>query len=286
MSEVVDTFAIGGELEVNRMGFGAMRLAGERVWHWPEDRSSAARVLERAVELGVQLIDTADAYGPEVNEYLIADVLKPYPDDVIIATKGGIVRGGPRIWERDGRPEHLDRALRNSVRRLEVDCIDLYQLHAIDSDVLLEESLAALREAQKEGLIRHIGVSNFTVYELERAREVVDVVTVQNRYNLSDREHDPVVDYCEKEGIGFIPWYPLAVGELADDERLADIADAHDATHSQIALAWLLHRSPVMLPIPGTSSVEHLEENWEAANLRLTPEEMEQLSELNFEEES
>lgn len=280
MVKLSDTFVIGGDLEVKRMGFGAMRLTGKGVWHWPKDLQAAEQVLQRAVELGVQLVDTADAYGPEVNEYLIAQTLHPYPEDLVVATKGGLTRGGPNNWERDGRPEHLKRAVRNSVRRLEVERIDLYQLHAIDPDVPLEESLQALGEMQEQGFIRHIGVSNFGVDELERAREVVDVVCVQNRYNLAHRVHDPVVDYCEEEGIGFLPWYPLAVGELAEDDRLSSIAASHNATASQVALAWLLHRSPVILPIPGTSSVAHLEENCGAAELELSDEDMAKLDEL------
>ena len=273
-------FTIGGDLEVHRLGFGAMRLAGDGVWHWPEDRDQARRVLRRVVELGIDLIDTADAYGPEVNEYQIASTLRPYADNLVIATKGGLTRGGPRDWQTDGRPEHLKRAVKNSLRRLEVERIDLYQLHAIDDDVPLEESLGALREMQQEGLIRHIGVSNFGVDEIKRARRIVDVVTVQNRYNLTDRAHDSVVDYCEREGIGFIPWYPLAVGELGDHPALTKIAADHDATPFQIALAWLLHRSPVMLPIPGTSSVAHLEQNWAARTIDLTTDELSRLNEL------
>ena len=280
MSELSQNFAIGGDLEVCRLGFGAMRITGPGVWHWPEDRGAARRVLERVVELGINLIDTADAYGPEVNEYQIAATLSPYSDGLVIATKGGLTRGGPRDWQTDGRPEHLKRAVKNSLRRLEVDRIDLYQLHAIDDDVPLEESLGALRQMQDEGLIRHVGVSNFKVDEIERARKIVDVATVQNRYNLLDRVHDPVVEYCERENIGFIPWYPLAVGELGDDPVLTDVADRHDATPFQIALAWLLHRSPVVLPIPGTSSVEHLEQNWSARHIDLSSDDMTELDAL------
>lgn len=274
-----DTFDIGGDMTVHRLGFGAMRITGEGIWGWPDDREAARRVLKRAVELGVDFIDTADAYGPEVSEYLICEALKPY-EGVHIATKGGLTRKGPREWPVDGRPEHLERAINNSLRRLEVDCIDLYQLHAPDSDVPIEESLGALKRAQQAGKIRHIGVSNFSVAQIERAREVVDVATVQNRYNLGDREHDRVVDYCTEHGIGFIPWYPLNTGELADDERLADIADNYDASASQIALAWLLERSPVMLPIPGTSSVTHLEENVAARDIELSDDDFDKLSEL------
>ncbi len=275
-----EKFEIGGELTVNRMGYGAMRLTGEGVWGWPEDYRYARRVLVRARELGVNFIDTADAYGPETNEYLIAETLSPYGDDLVIATKGGLLRSGPGVWPRDGRPEHLKIAVNNSLRRLETEVIDLYQLHAIDEEVPLEDSLGALKEMQDEGKIRFIGVSNFSVDQLKRARKVVDFVTVQNRYNLSDREHDPVVDYCTENNIGFIPWYPLAVGELADDERLEAIAERHDATTAQIALAWLLHRSPVMLPIPGTSSIEHLEENVAAGDIELTDDDLRELNEL------
>lgn len=274
MSGKNSTWKIGGDLEVNRLGFGAMRLCGEGVWHWPEDREGARDVLRRAVELGIQLIDTSDAYGPEINEYMIAETLKPYADDLVIATKGGLTRRGPRVWETDGRPEHLRRALHNSLRRLEVERIDLYQLHAIDDDVALEESLGALKELQEEGVIRHIGVSNFGVEELKRAQEVVEVVTVQNRYNLGDRNHEAVLEYCTEQSIGFIPWYPLAVGEVANHEALKGLAKKKGATVYQVALAWLLHKSPVMLPIPGTSSVGHLEENWAAREIGLSAEEM------------
>ena len=281
MSSIEETFVIGDELEVKRMGYGAMRLTGDGVWGHPPDRESAAAVLRRTRELGVNLIDTADAYGPETNEYLTAEVLGPYDDDLWIATKGGLVRNGPNEWHTDGRPEHLERAVNNSLRRLDVDAIDLYQLHAIDDDVPLEDSLGAILEMQDAGKIRHIGVSNFNVEQLQRAREVVDVVTVQNRYNLGDREHDPVVDYCTREGIGFIPWYPLAVGELAEDDRLNSVAEAHDASQAQIALAWLLHRSPVVLPIPGTTSISHLEDNVAAADIALSDDEVQQLDDLS-----
>lgn len=271
------TFQINGELEVKRLGFGAMRLCGDGVWHWPNDPVGAHAVLRRALELGIQLIDTSDAYGPEINEYQIAKALTPYPDDLLIATKGGLTRGGPRDWQADGRPEHLKRALKNSLRRLEVERIDLYQLHTIDQNVPLEESLGALKELQQEGLIRFIGVSNFRVPQLERARKVVDVVTVQNRYNLGDREHEEVLNYCQEHQIGFLPWYPLAVGEVAENKALQEIAVEKDATVYQIALSWLLHKSEVMLPIPGTSSVQHLEENWAAREIDLTAAEMTRL---------
>ena len=272
-------FTIGGDLEVDRLGFGAMRITGPGIWGWPADRAAARRLLARVVELGVNLIDTADAYGPETSEYLLADELHPY-DGLVVATKGGLERTGPREWVANGRPHHLRVACLNSLRRLAVDTIDLYQLHVIDDEVPLEDSLGALVELQREGKIRHIGVSNFTVPELERARAVATVVTVQNRYNLLDRKHDAVVDYCTEHGIGFIPWYPLGAGELADHIELGRIAARHGATPSQVALAWLLQRSPVMLPIPGTSSIAHLEDNCRARDLELSDEEMAALTAL------
>lgn len=275
-----DTFDIGGDMTVHRLGFGAMRITGEGIWGWPDDREQAKKLLRRVVELGIDFIDTADSYGPEVSEYLLCEALKPY-ENVHIATKGGLTRLGPSEWPRDGRPEHLERAINNSLRRLEIDQIDLYQLHAPDPDVPLEDSLGVLKEAQDAGKIRHIGVSNFSVDQIEQARELVEVCTVQNRYNLGDREHEEVVDYCTEHGIGFIPWYPLNTGELAEDERLEDIAGNYDATSSQIALAWLLKRSPVMLPIPGTSSMEHLEENTAARDIDLSDEDFETLNQMS-----
>lgn len=274
------TFKIGGEIEINRLGYGAMRLTGKGIWGWPDDYRSAQRLLVRARELGINFIDTADAYGPETNEYLIAHTLAPYADDLVVATKGGLTRTGPGNWPTDGRPKHLKLAVNNSLRRLETDRIDLYQLHAVDDDVPLEESLGAIKEMQDQGKIRFVGVSNFTVDQLERAQKVVDFVTVQNRYNLGDRNHEAVVDYCTEHGIGFIPWYPLAVGDLAEDKRLSEIAARHEATSAQIALAWLLHRSPVILPIPGTTSIAHLEENVAAAEIELSDKEVKALSDL------
>jgi aryl-alcohol dehydrogenase-like predicted oxidoreductase len=278
---MTDTFRIGGELEVARMGFGAMRVTGPGRWGWPDDRDAMHALLHRVVELGIHLIDTADSYGPETSEYLLAEALHPY-DGLVIATKGGLERSGPGIWTTNGRPDHLHVACNNSLRRLEVDCIDLYQFHAIDDDVPLEDSVGALRDLQVEGKIRHIGVSNFTVEELERARKVIEVVSVQNRYNLGDRKHEPVVDYCTQHGIGFIPWFPLATGELNSDERLRSIGAAYGVSPGQVALAWLLQRSPVMLPIPGTSSMAHLEENTAARNLLLSDEDFASLSEMSF----
>jgi pyridoxine 4-dehydrogenase len=273
-----DTFTIGGDLEVRRLGFGAMRITGNGVWGPPDDPDGARRLLRRVVELGVNLIDTADSYGPEVSENLIADALHPYPDGLVIATKGGLRRSGPGQWPRDGRPEHLKEACEASLRRLRLERIDLYQLHSPDPQVPLEDSIGALKELQDEGKVRHIGVSNVSRDELERARALVDVVTVQNRYNLTDRQSENVLEACERDGIGFIPWFPLAIGELArPDGPLDDLARRHGAAPGQLAIAWLLAHSPVMLPIPGTGSVEHLEENVAAASIELAPEEVERL---------
>ena len=271
----MDTFTIGGDLEVQRLGFGAMRITGKGIWGPPEDPEEARRLLRRVVELGIDLIDTADSYGPEVSENLIAEALHPYPDGLVIATKGGLLRTGPGQWPSDGRPEHLKKACEASLRRLRLERIDLYQLHSPDSKVPYEESVGALKELRDEGKIRHVGISNVSVEQLERARAIVDVVTVQNRYNLEDRDSEDVLERCEELGIGFIPWFPLATGDLAGSGGPLDrIARAHDATPAQAALAWLLARSPVMLPIPGTSSADHLEENVAATRLRLSPDEV------------
>jgi pyridoxine 4-dehydrogenase len=274
-----DTFRLGGDgPEVKRLGFGAMRITGEGIWGEPPDREAARGVVRRAVELGVNLIDTADSYGPEVSEEIIAEALHPYPDDLVIATKGGLVRPGPGRWNRDGRPEHLREACEGSLRRLRLDAIELYQLHAVDPEVPLEESVGALVELREEGKIRRIGLSNVDVDQLAAARKLTDVATVQNRYNLTDRSSEPVLEACERDGIGFIPWFPLATGDLAaPGGPLDDAARHHDATPAQVALAWLLARSPVMLPIPGTGSVEHLEENLAGGELRLEPDEVERI---------
>jgi pyridoxine 4-dehydrogenase len=269
------TFDLGGDLRVNRLGFGAMRITGKGIWGEPENPEEARAVLKRAVELGINLIDTADSYGPEVSERLIGETLHPYPDDLVIATKGGLLRDGPGQWRPDGRPEHLRQACEGSLRRLKVDRIDLYQLHRIDSRVPAEESFGALAELKEEGKIRDVGLSEVGVEEIQRAQEIVPVVSVQNRYNLTDRGSEDVLDFCEREGIGFIPWFPLATGDLArPGGPLDEIAARHDASPGQVALAWLLWRSPVMLPIPGTSSVKHLEENVAAASLDLDEEEL------------
>jgi pyridoxine 4-dehydrogenase len=273
------TFVIGGDLEVRRLGFGAMRITGRGIWGPPDDPEECKRVLRRAIELGVNLIDTADSYGPEVSENLIAEALHPYPDDLVIATKGGLRRTGPGQWPRDGRPEHLKEACEGSLRRLRLERIDLYQLHSPDSRVPLEDSLGALKELQDDGKVHHIGISNVSLEELERARAVVDVVTVQNRYSLVDRHSEDVLETCERDGLGFIPWFPLATGDLArPGGPLDQMARAHDASPGQLALAWLLARSPVMLPIPGTASVAHLEENVAAQELSLDGSELERLA--------
>ncbi len=273
------TFHLGGEMPIHRLGFGAMRLTGPGIWGNPKNPKEAHAVLRRAIELGVNFIDTADSYGPEVSENLIAEALYPYPADLIIATKGGLTRPGPEQWNPVGRPEYLTQCVEMSLRRLRLECIDLYQLHAIDPSVPIEESLGALKALQKQGKIRFIGLSNVSISDIERAKKVVDVVSIQNLYNLSNRRSEDVLHYCEREGLGFIPWYPIASGDLASAGGTLDkIAKLKGATTAQIALAWLLKRSNVMLPIPGTSSVEHLEENVVAAAIKLTDQEFELLN--------
>ena len=273
------TLTIGGDIEVHRLGYGAMRIVGEGTWGPPRDRDASLAVLRRVIDLGVNLIDTADSYGPHFSEQLIAEALHPYPDGLLIATKGGLERTGPGQWPRNARPEHLRAACEGSLRDLRLERIDLYQLHAPDPDVPYEESIGALAELQEEGKIRHIGVSNVTVEQLEEARSIVDVVTVQNRFNLTDRASAEVLAVCARDGLGFFPWFPLAAGNLARPGGVvSEICEAHDATSGQVALAWLLAHSPVMLPIPGTSSIEHLEENLAASELRLTEEDMERLT--------
>jgi pyridoxine 4-dehydrogenase len=268
------TFSLGGDLTVNRLGYGAMRITGPGIWGEPKDRGEALGVLKRAVELGVHFIDTADAYGPEVSENLIAEALYPYKKDLVIATKGGFARSGPNQWQMVGRPEYLTQCVEMSLRRLKLECIDLYQLHRIDPKVPVEESLGALKELQKAGKIRHIGLSEVTTAEIERANKTVKIVSVQNQYNLSDRRHEKVLKYCEEHHLAFIPYFPVAAGKLAQPGGPLDAtAKNHKATIAQISLAWLLHHSPVMLPIPGTSSVKHLEENMAAAKVQLAPEE-------------
>ncbi|RYG26750.1 aldo/keto reductase [bacterium] len=273
------TFKIGGDLEVNRLGFGAMRITGKGIWGPPADHGQSIAVLKRAVELGVDLIDTADSYGPYVSEDLIAEALSPYPAGLVVATKAGLTRQGPDKWLPVGRPEYLRQCCEMSLRRLKLETIELYQLHRIDPKVPRDEQFGLLKELQNEGKIRHVGLSEVTVEEIEAARKVVPIATVQNLYNLANRKSEDVLDYCERENIGFIPWFPVAAGDLAKPGGVLDEASkAHGATVAQLALAWLLRRSPVMLPIPGTSSVAHLEENMGAANVQLTDEEFEALS--------
>ncbi|PYK30790.1 MAG: oxidoreductase [Verrucomicrobia bacterium] len=271
-------FKIGGDLEVNRLGFGAMRITGEGVWGWPPDRANAVKVLKHAVELGVDLIDTADAYGPETSELLIAEALHPYPKGLIIATKGGLTRPGPGQWVPNGKPDYLKACVDKSLKRLKIDRIDLYQLHRIDSKVPAEDSLGALKEAQQAGKIRHIGLSEVSAEEIERAQKVVPIVSIQNRYNFDDRKWDAAVDYCEKHNLGFLPWAPVGGNHGLGGGAAETVAKAHNASVYQVALAWLLQRSPVMLPIPGTQNLKHLEDNCAAAKLKLSPEEWKSLA--------
>ena len=274
------TFKIGGDLAVTRLGYGAMRITGDGIWGPPKDRGKAIAVLERVPEVGMDFIDTADSYGPHVSEELIHEALHPYDQEgVVVATKAGLTRQGPHKWAEVGRPEYLRQQCLMSMRRLGVETIDLFQLHRIDPKVPREEQFGLLKELQDEGKVRHLGLSEVSVEDIQDARKVFDVATVQNKYNLTDREHEDVLDYCEREGIGFIPWFPLASGNLAEPGGpVADAAEAHGATPGQVALAWLLQRSPVMLPIPGTGSVDHLEENAAAAELELSPDEVDRIA--------
>lgn len=272
------TFKIGGDLEVNRLGFGAMRITGDGIWGWPPDRANAIKVLKRTVDLGVNLIDTADAYGPETSELLIAEALHPYPKGLVIATKGGLTRPGPGQWIPDGKPERLKQCVDNSLKRLKLERIDLYQLHRIDPKVPAEESLGALKEAQQAGKIRHIGLSEVSPAEIERARKVVPIVSIQNRYNFDDRKWDEAVTFCEKENLGFLPWAPVGGNRGLSGSAAENVAKAHGVDVYRVALAWLLQRSPVMLPIPGTQNLQHLEDNCSAAKLKLTAEEWKSLA--------
>jgi len=271
--------SLGGEVSVNRLGYGAMRLTGEGIWGPPNDRKRALTVLRRAVELDVNFIDTADSYGPYVSEELIAEALFPYPSGLVIATKGGWNRPGPNQWTHDATPSHLRKAVESSLKRLRLDRIDVYQLHIPDPVVSFDVSVETLAELRNEGKIRLIGLSNVTQEHIERARKIVPIVSVQNRYSFADREWDYVVEYCERNRIAFIPWFPLGAGKVAG-EVLNRTAKAHNASPTQIALPWLLRRSPIMLPIPGTSLIEHLEQNIAAASLRLTDQEFEALAEV------
>ncbi|WP_100500931.1 aldo/keto reductase [Geodermatophilus chilensis] len=276
-----DTFSIGGDLPVHRLGYGAMQLPGPGVWGEPADPENARRVVRAAVEQGVDFIDTADSYGPVVSERIIAEALHPYPEGLVIATKAGLTRQGPGIWTPVGRPAYLKQQVELSLRTLRLERIDLIQLHRIDAEVPLADQLGAFKELQDEGKVRHIGVSEVSVAELEQARSIVEIVSVQNLYNLTNRQSQDVLDYSTEHGIGFIPWFPIATGDLAaPDSPVADVARELDATPSQVALAWLLHKSPVVLPIPGTKSVEHLTENLGAAQLRLSDEDMARLDAL------
>ncbi len=273
-------FRLGGDLSVNRLGFGAMRITGEGIWGWPPDRDNARKVLRRAVELGVDLIDTADAYGPETSELLIAEALHPYPKDLVIATKGGLTRPGPGEWVPNGRPEYLTRCVENSLKRLQLERIDLYQLHRIDPKVPMEESLGAIKKMQEAGKIRHVGLSEVSPEEIDRARKVLPIVSVQNQYNVDNRKWEKTLTYCEKEGLGFMPWSPIGGNRGLKDNALEAAARDYHASVVQLALAWLLHRSAAMLPIPGTSSVAHLEENMAAAKLKLTAEDWKRVDAL------
>ena len=275
---IAKTFKLGGELEIHRLGYGAMRITGKGIWGEPDDRENAKKVLQKAVELGVDFIDTADSYGPAVSERLIGEALAPYPKKTVIATKAGLTRQGPDKWLPVGRPEYLTQQVEMSLRWLKRDTIDLWQLHRIDAKVPVEESLGAIKKLQTAGKIRFVGLSEVSVDEIKQARKVIDIVSVQNEYNLGNRKSEAVLEYCEQEGIAFIPWFPVASGKLAQPGgKLDELAKKHDATVSQLSLAWLLHRSPVMLPIPGTSSVEHLEENLKAADVILSDAEMQDL---------
>jgi pyridoxine 4-dehydrogenase len=272
------TLTLGGELEVNRLGYGAMRITGKGIWGEPNDRENAKKVLQRAVELGVNFIDTADSYGPAVSEPLIGEALAPYGKGTVIATKAGLTRQGPDRWLPVGRPEYLTQQVEMSLRWLKRERLDLWQLHRIDARVPVEDSLGAIKKLQTAGKIRFVGLSEVTVEQIEQARKVIDIVSVQNEYNLTNRKSEAVLDYCEREKIAFIPWFPVASGKLAaPGGKLDELAKKHGATVSQLSLAWLLHRSPVMLPIPGTSSVEHLEENVKAADVTLNDTEWQEL---------
>jgi pyridoxine 4-dehydrogenase len=280
-ASLAGTFQLGGKLPIHRLGFGTMRITGPGIWGDPKNPKECRAALKKAVDLGVNFIDTADSYGPEVSENLIAEALYPYPSNLIIATKGGLTRQGPDLWAPVARAEYLIQCVEMSLRRLKLDCIELYQLHRIDPKVPVEESLGALQSMQKQGKIRYIGLSEVSVREIERARKLVDIVSVQNLYNLSDRHSEDVLKYCEKNNFGFIPWFPMASGELArPGGELDKIAKQKGATTAQIALAWLLRRSPVILPIPGTSSVAHLEEDIGAASIELTDKDMDILNSL------
>ena len=278
MSAVARTFKIGGDLEVNRLGFGAMRLTGKGIWGEPKDLDEAKHVLKRAVELGVSFMDTADSYGPDVSERLIGETLSPFPKGLVVATKAGLTRQGPDQWLPVGRPAYLHQQVEMSLRFLKTEVIDLWQLHRIDPKVPVEESLGVIAKLQQQGKIRHVGLSEVKPHQIEQARKVVNIVSVQNLYNVGDRQHEDVLEYCEKHGLAFIPWYPVAAGKLTQSGGALDvIAKRHGAAVAQLSIAWLLHRSPVILPIPGTSSVAHLEENLKSAEILLSSAELKEI---------
>jgi pyridoxine 4-dehydrogenase len=280
MTSLNKTFTIGGDLEVNRLGFGAMRLTGKGIWGEPKDLAEARRVLKRVVELGVNFIDTADSYGPVVSERLIGETLSPFPKGLVVATKAGFTRQGPDRWVQLGRAEYLEQQVEMSLRWLKTDVIDLWQLHRIDPKVPVEESLGAIARLQKQGKIRHVGLSEVKPKEIDQAREVIEIVSIQNQYNVGDRQHEDVLQYCDKHKLAFIPWFPVAAGKLAQPGgKLDKVAKRHGSTVSQLSLAWLLHKSPVILPIPGTSSVPHLEENLKAAEIALSADDMKAIEE-------
>ncbi|MDF7813725.1 aldo/keto reductase [Hymenobacter sp. YC55] len=275
------TYSLGGDITVNRMGYGAMRITGDGIWGPPQDHDESIRVLQRAVELGVNFIDTADSYGPNVSEELIAEALHPYREGLLIATKGGLLRTGPNQWPIDASPNHLREALEGSLKRLKLDQIDLYQLHRIDPEVPFEQTLEFLQQAQEEGLVKHIGLSEVTVEQIQKAQEYVKVVSVQNMYSVDNRKWEAELNFTEQNGIAFIPWYPLSGGNTQALDKLTQIGQKYNATKQQVALSWLLHRAPNILLIPGTSKVKHLEENMQAASIALSPEDMSELDSLN-----
>jgi len=284
MAEVTSfptTFNLGGDLTINRMGYGAMRITGDGIWGPPKDHDESIRVLQRAVELGINFIDTADSYGPNVSEELIAEALHPYAAGLVIATKGGLLRTGPNQWPINAHPDHLREALEGSLKRLKLDQIDLYQLHRVDPNVPFEQTLEFLQKAQEDGLVKHIGLSETDVDQIKKAQEYVKVVSVQNMYSVDNRKWEAELDYCEEQNIAFIPWYPLSGGNQQALDKLGQVAQKHDATPQQIALSWLLHRSPNILLIPGTSKVKHLEENVKAASIQLSEEDLQALNNLN-----
>lgn len=277
---LAETFTIGGDLSINRMGFGAMRITGEGIWGPPKDREECIRVLQRAVELGINFVDTADSYGPHVSEELIAEALHPYPAGLVIATKGGLLRTGPNQWPVNSHPDHLKEALEGSLKRLKLDQIDLYQLHRVDPNVPFEKSLEFLQKVQEDGLVKYIGLSEVSVDQIKKAQEYVQVVSVQNRYSVDNRQWEAELEYCEQNNMAFIPWYPLNAGNIKAMQKLEEVAQKYNATAHQVALSWLLHHSPNILLIPGTSKVKHLEENVKAAAISLSEEDMAELEQL------